>query len=141
MNSNSTPYGIAGYVAGQEQKLEGAMAKRAVAFINPMALGTVGAGTLLAALLAPGNLIQRTGPTVAFTDTTDTAANIIAAYPEIDLGVTWEVAYANEVAFAATFAAGAGVTLTGLATNAGSGASNRLFVTKTSATTVSIQVA
>jgi hypothetical protein len=42
------------------------------------ALTTVGAGTILAAMIAGGSL-QRTGPAGAFTDTFDTAQNIVAA--------------------------------------------------------------
>jgi hypothetical protein len=92
------------------------------------ALATVGAGTLTAALLT-GGILNRTGPTGAFTDTTDTAANIIAAlvanYPystsaqnglssgvAVQAGLTFRLRYINTVAFAMTLSAGSGVTIT-----------------------------
>ena len=90
------------------------------------ALTTVGAGTLSAALLL-SNLLTRTGPTGAYTDTTDTAANIVqaligAGYGNsinnglssglaIQNGTTFRLRYINTVAFAMTLAAGTGVTL------------------------------
>lgn len=79
------------------------------------ALATVGAGTLSAALLVT-NFITRTGPTAGYTDTTDTAANIIAALTStngVQAGDSFRFKYINTVAFAMTLAAGAGVTLVG----------------------------
>lgn len=81
-------------------------------------LTTVGAGTLTGALLAAG-LIKRSGSVAAFTDTTDTAANIIAALNTgtgttgVDVGTSWRVKYLNTVAYPCTLAAGTGVTLSG----------------------------
>jgi hypothetical protein len=92
------------------------------------ALTTVGAGTLTGALLTSG-IINRTGPVGGFTDTTDSAANIIAAliaqysYQQsptngissgnaIQPGLTFRLRYINTVAFAMTLAAGTGVTIT-----------------------------
>lgn len=75
---------------------------------------TVGAGTLTGAAIASG-YITRSGPTAAFTDTTDTAVNILAALmgnaPSVDwvAGLKFELLYANTVAQAMTFAAGVGV--------------------------------
>ena len=92
------------------------------------ALTTVGAGTLTAALLA-SSLLTRTGPTGAFTDTTDTSANIInqilpnsfvgtgstlggvSSSGGVQNGTTWRLRYVNTVAYAMTLAAGTGVTL------------------------------
>lgn len=79
------------------------------------ALTTVGAGTLTAAILAT-NIITRTGPTAGYTDTTDSAANIIAALAgnnqgSLQTGDTFRLKYINTVAFAMTLAAGTGVTL------------------------------
>jgi hypothetical protein len=93
-------------------------------------LSTAGAGTLTAALLT-GGIINRTGPTGPFTDTTDTAANIIstliAGYNygnsaniglssgvAVQPGLTFRLRYINTVAFAMTLAAGTGVTITAL---------------------------
>lgn len=79
-------------------------------------IATVGAGTLTGAAIAAG-VIARSGPTAAFTDTTDTAWNILQALagnaPEIDVvpGIAFEICYQNTVAYAMTLAAGAGVIL------------------------------
>ena len=66
---NLAPRGIVAYLAGLAQKVTGNAVARAVSSINPVALTTVGAGTLTAALLAPGNIIQRTGPVGGFNET------------------------------------------------------------------------
>jgi hypothetical protein len=90
-------------------------------------LTTVGAGTILAAQVVSG-IINRTGPTGAFTDTTDTSQNIISAMignynyntssvtgvsngNGAQIGTTFRLSYINSVAFAMTLAAGTGVTL------------------------------
>ena len=92
-------------------------------------LTTASAGTLAAGLLLSG-ILNRTGPTGAYTDTTDTAQNIInalvAGYNYQTTGVTGisgmvaaqpgtsvRLRYINTVAFAMTLAAGSGVTLAG----------------------------
>lgn len=75
---------------------------------------TVGAGTLTAAGLV-GGVITRSGSTAAYTDTTDTAANIISALGSTaPVLVSWEVIIKNTVAFPQTISAGSGVTLSGL---------------------------
>lgn len=77
-------------------------------------LTTAGAGTITAAMLASG-ILNRTGPGAGFTDTTDSAVNILAAIggnlnaPIVQAGTTWRFRYINTVAFAMTFAAGTGV--------------------------------
>lgn len=78
--------------------------------LKPTALATVGAGTLLAALLSTG-LLLRTGPTGAYADTIDTGANLDVAYPGLVVGDTIALYYSNSVAFASTITAAAGVTL------------------------------
>lgn len=78
----------------------------------PTALATVGAGTLLAAALL-GGLIVRTGPVAAFTDTTDTAALIQAAWSGGAVGSSFEFSYRNTTQYNATLAGGVGVTLSG----------------------------
>lgn len=75
-------------------------------------LATVGAGTLTGALIA-NQLLTRTGPTAAFTDTTATAAQIVAAVPGAVVGQAFWLTYINTTAFVGTIAAGSGVTLTG----------------------------
>lgn len=72
---------------------------------------SVGA-TLTAAQLLTGYIV-RSGPTAAFTDTTDTAANIQAAWAGV-LGSTFLLTIANTTLFAQTIAGGSGVTLTGV---------------------------
>lgn len=84
--------------------------------ISAGALATVGAGTWTGALIATG-IIRRTGPTAGYTDTTDTAANIIAALagnapsPDGMSGQTFRLRFLNTVAQAQTLAAGTGVVL------------------------------
>lgn len=89
-------------------------------------LSTAGAGTITAAQIT-GGILVRTGPSAGFTDTTETAAQIIAALlanqqflgtgaitPQgIDRGLTLRLRYLNTVAYAATLAAGTGVDLVG----------------------------
>lgn len=71
---------------------------------------TVGNGTLTAASLIGGQVL-RTGPVAAFTDTTDTAVNIVAALPSFVANQTFIIRIKNATAFTQTIAAGAGVTL------------------------------
>ena len=78
--------------------------------VTPGALITAGAGTLTAAIITSG-ICVRTGPTGAYTDTTDTASNIIAAIPDCSPGDTFRFRHINTVAYAMTLAAGTGVTL------------------------------
>lgn len=79
-------------------------------------LTTVGAGTILGSMFAQG-ILARTGPVGGYTDTTDSAANILAALtgnaPDIDVvpGLAFTFLYQNQVAQAMTLAAGAGVVL------------------------------
>ena len=78
------------------------------------ALTTVGAGTLTAALLV-GNVVSRSGPTSAFTDTTDTGAALDLALGNAAItGTSWKVTYFNNTAFTATIAGGTGVTASGV---------------------------
>ena len=78
---------------------------------------TVGNGTITAASLV-GLLATRSGPTSGFTDTTDTAANIISAMPSAAvIGDAFVVYYANTTAFPATLAAGSGVSFVGAYTS------------------------
>lgn len=76
------------------------------------AITTVGAGTLTGAALA-GTVVTRSGPTAAYTDTTDTAANILAALTSANIGESFEVTIKNTVAFDCTLAGGTGMTLSG----------------------------
>lgn len=71
---------------------------------------TVGAGVLSAAGLVGGQ-IGRTGPVAAYTDTTATAAAIVAALGGFQLGQTFETRIKNATAFVQTLQGGTGVTL------------------------------
>lgn len=71
---------------------------------------TVGNGTLTAAGLT-GGLINRTGPTGAFSDATDSAANIVAALPAFVSGGTFLSRIKNGNAQVMTITAGLSVTL------------------------------
>jgi hypothetical protein len=86
---------------------------------------TVGNGTLTAAKMLTGNIL-RSGSTAPYTDTTDTATNIVASIPNAVAGVGYELTITNTVAFTETIAAGAGVTLSG--TTAISASSSRKYV-------------
>ena len=68
--------------------------------------------------------------------TTPTAALILAAAPDMDIGDSFSFWVSIQDAFAITWGAGVGVTLLGRATTAASG-SSLIVVTKLSATTVS----
>lgn len=91
------------------------MANLIASMIVPMvntSITTVGAGTLTAASLV-GGVMSRTGPIAGFTDTTDTAAAIVALVPNPQVGMSWEFVYINGVAQTCTLANGAGVTISG----------------------------
>lgn len=103
---------------------------------NPVlqTVATDAADTILAAEIA-GGAIQYTGFTAGRNLTTDSAANILAAFPEMDIGDSIHLVVSCVAAFAGTYVAGAGVTLTGRATTPASSKSD-ILITKTSSTTV-----
>lgn len=82
-------------------------------------------------------IYQRSGMTAGRSDTTPSAAAIIAANPAMNVGESFIVIVSVTVAFALTLVAGAGVTLAGKATIPASGF-GVLLVTKTGDTTVTI---
>lgn len=67
--------------------------------------------------------------------TTPTAAAIIAASPDMDIGDSFTIMVSMLAAFAATYAAGAGVTLAGRATTPAS-SNSTIVITRTGAATV-----
>lgn len=71
---------------------------------------TVGNGVLTAAGLN-GGLILRTGPVAAYTDTTATAAQIVAMFPAFVSGATFFFTLKNATSFLQTISGGTGVTL------------------------------
>lgn len=98
---------------------------------------TATAGTTLTAAQIAGGLIARSGPTAAFTDTTDTAANIIAAINSMGAGEGFDLSIQNTTADALTLAAGTGVTLAGTTTVSAT-STRRYRVTMTGAGAVTI---
>lgn len=102
------------------------------------ALSTVGAGTITAAGIA-GGVTSRTGSQSAtpFTDTTDTAALIIAAQNNARVGMNWQYVYTNTTNATATLTGGTGVTVSGI-TAVPAGKSARFLVTYTAAATLTM---
>lgn len=82
-------------------------------------LATNGAGTVTAAMVAAG-IIRRTVVGAGYTDTFPSADAILVALGRPPRGSSFLLVYQNSVAFAMTFAAGAGVTTLG---NVGASAS------------------
>lgn len=82
-----------------------------------------------------GGVIQYTGFSAGRNLTTDTAANIIAAFPNLDIGDTLELIVSITTAFAGTWVAGAGVTLAGRATVLAN-TQQTVIITKTGAAAV-----
>ena len=101
-------------------------------------IATDAALTLTAAQIA-GGLVQFSSFSAGRVVTTDTAANILAANPWMDIGDSFEVDVSCLAAFAATWGAGAGVTLAGRATTPASSSTKTIW-TKTSATTMTMTV-
>lgn len=69
------------------------------------AITTVGNGTLLAAALL-GQVISRSGPVGAFTDTLDSTSNIYAALAGLPAGTSFELQYINNSSSTGTIVAG-----------------------------------
>ena len=82
-----------------------------------------------------GGVIYYSALSAGRTVTTPTAALILAAAPDMDVGDTFMLIVSIQAAFAITWAAGAGVTLLGRATNPAS-SNSIIVVEKTSATAV-----
>lgn len=99
---------------------------------------TTDANTTLTAAQMAGGVVQYTGFTAGRTITTDTAANILAAFPQLDIGDSVEVIISITTAFAGTWVAGTDVTLAGRATVVANTQQTVLF-TKTSATAVTLR--
>jgi len=96
--------------------------------------------TISASILASGtagatSMIYRSGPSANFTDTTDTAANIIAAIPHATTGTTFRLRVQNLTSKVETLAGGTGVTISG---TIAAGAIKDMVGTVTGAATVAI---
>lgn len=82
-----------------------------------------------------GGIVYYSALSAGRTVTTPTAALVLAAAPDMDIGDSFRFEVVIQDAFAITWAAGTGVTLRGRATTAASSTSV-ITVVKTSATTV-----
>lgn len=102
------------------------------------AVATDAAVTMTVAQMS-GGVVQYTGFTAGRVITTPTAALILAAAPDMDIGDSFSFITSVVPAFAGTWAAGTGVTLSGRATTPASSWSF-VTVTKTAATTVTWNV-
>jgi len=102
--------------------------------VIPQIIAADAVDTLTVAKIANG-LLAYTGFTAARNLTTDTAVNIIAAFPNMDIGDSISLQIGISTAFAGTLVAGAGITLKGKAAVPASGAAT-LFFTKTATTTM-----
>lgn len=121
------------YDGGIEQEMRNGMGYLANARISTNA--SDGNQTITAAMMM-GGVAMFTGAAGAVNYTTDTAANILAALGNMDIGDCFHFRLVNTAAQTATIVAGIGVTLAGFTTvNAGS---RECIVEKTSATTVTI---
>ena len=100
-----------------------------------LAINSADANATLDVATIAGGLVQYTGFTAGRTLTTDTAANIIAANPWMDIGDSFEIDVSIVPAFAGTWAAGTGVTLAGRATTPAS-STTKVLVTRSAAATV-----
>lgn len=102
--------------------------------LDPLLVATDAAITMSVADMARG-AIMYTGFSAGRNITTPSAAAIIAAAPDMDIGDTITILVSIQDAFAGTWVAGAGVTLAGYPTTVASGKSI-IVVRKDSATAV-----
>lgn len=119
---------------GQELNARGGAGMGEISNISVRAISADANATLTVADMA-GGAILFTGFTAGRNITTPTAALIIGAAPDMDIGDSFAITLSVSVAFAGTYVAGTGVTLVGRATLPAS-SSAYVVVTKTSATTV-----
>jgi len=109
-----------------------------LAHVAPQAIFADANAILTVAQVAAG-FIQFTGFTAGRNITTPTAAALIAAFPDMDIGDTYSLLVSVTPAFAGTYVAGTGVTLAGRATTPASSWS-WVVITKLSSTTVEWRV-
>ena len=106
--------------------------------LKPTAVATDAAVTMTVDQMA-GGVVQYTGFTAGRNITTPTAALILAAAADMDIGDSFTFMVSITTAFAGTYVAGTGVTLAGRATTPASSWS-MIVVTKLSSTTVEWRV-
>lgn len=103
-----------------------------VAIVNT----ATGASTITANMMGGG--VYVVAITSAVTHTTDTAANILAANPDMSVGDSAILVVSNPTAFVLTLAGGTGVTASGTLTVA-AGASRMFLLSKTSETAMTLK--
>ena len=106
---------------------------------NPFVVAADAVDTITVDKIA-SRFLQYTGFTAGRNLTTDTAVNILAAFPDLNIGESIVMIVSCVAAFAGTYVAGAGVTLAGRATTPASSFSY-ITITKTAAATVTWRVA
>jgi hypothetical protein len=87
-----------------------------IQIVSSSAVRTSGGTAAIAAIRADqlvSGMVVRTGPTAAYADTMDSAAQILALISGARVGMEWPVTFQNGVAYANTIAAGTGVTFVG----------------------------
>lgn len=105
-------------------------------FLAPTIITTDAAVTLTSAQVTGSGLIQFTGWTATRAITTPTAAQILADNAEMDVGDSFVFAISIVPAFAATFVAGTGITITGRTTGIPGATSAMCVITRTGAATM-----
>lgn len=110
---------------------DGILANPSVTAISADSNQTITAAAIL------GGVVTHATHTVSRTDTTDTAVNILAAMPDMDIGDTYVFKVASLAAFTIIVAGGSGVTASGNLTVAANGAKD-FILTKTSVTTMTL---
>jgi hypothetical protein len=123
-------------LTGQGAQLPGIYAQGSGYIGNhiPAVIATDAALTLTTAQLA-GGLVQFTGFSAGRAVTVPTAANLLLAAPDMDIGDSFSVIASVTTAFAATWTANTGVTITGRTTLPASTTSQLITVTRTGAAT------
>ena len=101
----------------------------------PLVISADAAATLTVANMAGGALVF-TGLTAGRNLTMDTAANILAANPWMDIGDSFTVIISITTAFALTLVTAAGITLAGRATIPASSTCGFITFTRTGAATM-----
>lgn len=89
---------------------------------------TTASGITLTAVGLVGGVYRRSGPAAPYSDTTDTAANIMAQLINPVVGTTFEVTIVNGTGLLQTILAGSGITLTG--SNTVPASDNRRFIVR-----------
>lgn len=122
------------YKSGQLQKaLQG---DNPLCGLTAITNAATGASTITANLMAGG--VYVVAITAAATHTTDTAAKLIAANPDMSVGDSAVLVISNPTAYVLTVAGGSGVTASGTLTVA-AGTSRMYLVSKTSETAMTFK--